>query len=71
MELRSQAHGVDGNGLFVWVEDDDFEQLPTSIGADEQDPVGVLGDLAQRHTDGVSDVLVGDAMPAGAVRDLQ
>lgn len=62
---------MDGNRVFVRVEDDDFEQLSGSVRADEQEPIRVLGDRTQRHTNGVADVFVRDAVLASAVRDLQ
>lgn len=62
---------MDRDGVVVRVEHDDLEQTARGVRADDQDPIVALPHQAQRNADGDVNVLVGNAMPANIVRDLQ
>jgi hypothetical protein len=69
VELGSERHGMDGYGLAVVVEDDDFKEAAGSVSADVEVAVALI-----EHADGVAyrvlDVEITDAMFTGVVRDL-
>lgn len=62
---------MDDDRLFVGVvvEHDHFKQLSGSVGSDNKGSP-FASDQPDRIADGVGDVFVGDAVLAGAVRDL-
>ncbi len=61
---------MDGDGVVIGIEHDDFEQAPGGISADHQDPVVALPYDAERDRDRCQDLLVGDSVPPGALRNL-
>jgi len=61
---------VDGDGIVIGIEHDDFEQAAGGIGADHQDPVATLPYDAERDRDRCPDLLVGDSVPPSALRNL-
>jgi hypothetical protein len=71
VELGLKYVGVDDNGFVaVRVKDDDFEQVASGDGTSEEDAVLLYADDGDGVADGVEDVLVGDAVLAGAIGDL-
>lgn len=69
-ELRAEGVGVDSDRVAVGVEHDDLEQLAAVVGTDKQDTVVVKEHGHEGVACGVVDVLVGDAVLAGALGDL-
>ncbi len=61
---------MDGDGVVIGVEHDDFEQAPGGVSADHQNPVAALPYDAERDRDRCKDLLVGDAVPPSALRNL-
>ncbi len=61
---------MDGDGVVIGVEHDDFEQAPGGVSADHQNPVAALAYDAERDRDRCKDLLVGDAVPPSALRNL-
>jgi len=61
---------VDGDGVVVGVEHDDFEQASSGISADHQHPVHALPHEADWDRDRGPDVLVSDSMPPSTLSNL-
>jgi len=61
---------VDGDGVVIGIEHDDFEQAPSGISADHQHPVAALPHEAERDRDRCQDVLVSDSVPPSTLRNL-
>jgi hypothetical protein len=71
MELGTQGHGVDHDGLFlrVIVEDHDLQEPAGAVRANDKIPP-VAWDDSQGVSDGVLHVFVEDAVLASTVGDL-
>lgn len=69
VELLAERIGVDHDGVVIGIEDDDLEQAPVTVGADDENSVDP-GDGSQGIACGMKDVFVGDAVLPSTVGDL-